>query len=65
MEDDEHARQERARRLREEIEIRKTGREPPGPPRSPNEFVERRMREEAEDEDDPGAEHGPKEEGGC
>lgn len=49
--DDEAARSERARRLREEIE-RVKGNRPPeddaaGPP-SPQEFVERRMRELAE-----------------
>jgi Arc/MetJ-type ribon-helix-helix transcriptional regulator len=49
MEDDDHARQERARRLREEIESLKTGREPPEPPASPREFIEQQMREEDED----------------
>jgi hypothetical protein len=54
MENDEHAREERARRLHEEIESLKTGREPPKPPGSPREFIERQMGEE--DEDDPDAE---------
>jgi len=58
MEDDEHARQERARRLHEEIEGLKTGRKPPEPPASPREFIERQLREEDED----GAEPGPKDE---
>ncbi len=59
MEGDEHARQERARRLHEEIESLKTGREPPEPPASPREFIERQMREK--DEDDPDAEPAPEE----
>jgi hypothetical protein len=54
MEDDEHARQERARRLHEEIEGLKTEREPPEPPASPREFIERQMHEG--DEEDPDAE---------
>jgi hypothetical protein len=52
MEGDEQSREERARRLHEEIEKLKTGREPPQPPASPREFIERQMREGNEDENE-------------
>ena len=51
MEDDEHVGEERARRLHQEIERLKTGREPPEPPASPREFIERQTREEEDDSD--------------
>jgi hypothetical protein len=45
--DEEKARAERARRLRQAIEERAKGKRP-GPPRTPREFVEERMRKLAE-----------------
>jgi hypothetical protein len=56
MADDEHAREERARRLHEEIERLKTGEELQEPPASPREFIEREMREEDECDGEPGLE---------
>ena len=52
MADDEQARRERARRLREEIEELKSGRPPDEPPSSPREFVERLTEREAEPDED-------------
>ena len=61
MAEDEQARRERARRLREEIEELKSGRPPTEPPGSPREFVERQTpcedepdaeQDEAADDDD-------------
>jgi hypothetical protein len=55
--DDEQARQERAARLREEIEARKRGAPSETPPQSPREFVEREAaRREAQEEEDGGEE---------
>jgi hypothetical protein len=56
--DDEHARKERAERLREEIDALKTGR-PKRHPASPREFTDRpaRAEEEAHAEDENPAEH--------
>ncbi len=48
MTDDEKASAERARRLREEIG-RRAGDKPPGPPRTPHDFVEERMRKLAKE----------------
>lgn len=63
MTDDEKARVEQARRLREEIERRTKQKPGTSPPQTPREFVEERMRDLAkepteESEDDTG--EGPK-----
>jgi len=49
-EDDAEARRRRARELRREIEELRQGRRAALPPRSPYEFIEREMREPAEEE---------------
>ena len=48
MPEDEIARQERARELREEIERLRSGEGSEGPPKSPREFVQRAASEEAD-----------------
>jgi hypothetical protein len=52
MPDDEQEREERARRLHDEIDALESGREPTGPPASPREFIDRQMRKQEEDPDD-------------
>jgi hypothetical protein len=55
-EDDAEARRRRALELRREIEELREGGRAAQPPRSPYEFIEREMREPADDEPEEGAE---------
>lgn len=51
MNDEAKARDERARKLREEVERMAAGKPAPRPPRSPHEFVEEQMKEKAKEAD--------------
>jgi hypothetical protein len=57
--EDEQARAERARKLREEIDELAKGGPRRRPPRSPSEFIEEQMRERERPADDDGTEEPP------